>query len=129
MVELTFVDDDRGELQLNCVSCREVENSQDHFSMINNENRGSMDELSTLKRLTIGRSEAKRLHRKMKKYQIGEATDDVRLCIMCLRAIMNNQVNIFVIISKSSIFAVLEWLQSCYSTSICTQLHHIGFTT
>lgn len=47
-----------------------------------------------MKRLTIGRSEAKRLHRKMKKYQIGEATDDVRLCIMCLRAIMNNQVNI-----------------------------------
>jgi hypothetical protein len=44
------------------------------------------------KRTTLGRSDAKRLHRKLKKYQIGEATDDVRLCIMCLRAIMNNQV-------------------------------------
>ena len=77
---------------------REVENSQDRLSMINNENHGSMDELSTFKRLTIGRSEAKRLHRKMKKYQIGEATDDVRLCIMCLRAIMNNQVNISLLI-------------------------------
>jgi hypothetical protein len=51
------------------------------------------DENSTLKRSIIGRSDAKRLHRKIKKYQIGEATDDVRLCIMCLRAIMNNQVN------------------------------------
>jgi hypothetical protein len=48
--------------------------------------------ISTLKRTTLGRSDAKRLHRKLKKYQIGEATDDVRLCIMCLRAIMNNQV-------------------------------------
>ena len=48
--------------------------------------------MSTLKRTTLGRSDAKRLHRKLKKYQIGEAADDVRLCIMCLRAIMNNQV-------------------------------------
>ena len=48
------------------------------------------DELT--KRTTLCRSDAKRLHRKLKKYQIGEATDDVRLCIMCLRAIMNNQV-------------------------------------
>jgi hypothetical protein len=77
----------------------EVESSNDisfvsnnHFlpiSMLNN----YTDENSTLKRSTIGRSDAKRLHRKIKKYQIGEATDDVRLCIMCLRAIMNNQVN------------------------------------
>ena len=66
--------------------------------MINNENQGSTDELSTLKRFTIGRSDAKRLHRKMKKYQIGEATDDVRLCIMCLRAIMNNQVTMSMLI-------------------------------
>ncbi len=49
--------------------------------------------ITTLKRTTLGRSDAKRLHRKLKKYQIGEAADDVRLCIMCLRAIMNNQVN------------------------------------
>ncbi len=59
------------------------------ISMLNN----YTDENSTLKRSIIGRSDAKRLHRKIKKYQIGEATDDVRLCIMCLRAIMNNQVN------------------------------------
>jgi hypothetical protein len=64
------------------------------ISILNNGNQSYTDENSTVKRLTISRSEAKRLHRKMKKYQIGEATDDVRLCIMCLRAIMNNQVNI-----------------------------------
>ena len=56
---------------------------------------GYKDENSTIKRSTLGRSDARRLHRKMKKYQIGEATDDVRLCIMCLRAIMNNQVSIY----------------------------------
>jgi len=59
-------------------------------SIVNGNNHNS-DEI--LKRTTLGRSDAKRLHRKLKKYQIGEATDDVRLCIMCLRAIMNNQVN------------------------------------
>jgi hypothetical protein len=61
--------------------------------MLNNTNHNYTDENSTLKRSTFGRSDAKRLQRKIKKYQIGEATDDVRLCIMCLRAIMNNQVN------------------------------------
>jgi hypothetical protein len=64
------------------------------ISILNNANHNYPDENSTIKRQTIGRSEARRLHRKIKKYQIGEATDDVRLCIMCLRAIMNNQVNI-----------------------------------
>ncbi|CAF0771370.1 unnamed protein product [Didymodactylos carnosus] len=53
-----------------------------------NYNNNSND---SLKRTTIGRSDAKKLYRKIKKYNIGEATDDVRLCIMCLRAIMNNQ--------------------------------------
>ncbi|CAF2626482.1 unnamed protein product [Rotaria sp. Silwood2] len=61
------------------------------ISILNNESHNYVDENSTLKRSTLGRSDAKRLHRKIKKYQIGEATDDVRLCIMCLRAIMNNQ--------------------------------------
>ncbi|CAF3422701.1 unnamed protein product [Rotaria sp. Silwood1] len=61
------------------------------ISMLNNGSHNYVDENSTLKRSTLGRSDAKRLHRKIKKYQIGEATDDVRLCIMCLRAIMNNQ--------------------------------------
>jgi hypothetical protein len=60
--------------------------------LFNNGNHNYTDENSTIKRPTISRSEAKRLQRKIKKYQIGEATDDVRLCIMCLRAIMNNQV-------------------------------------
>ncbi|CAF0872036.1 unnamed protein product [Adineta steineri] len=60
-------------------------------SMLNNGNHNYTDENSTTKRSTLGRSDARRLHRKIKKYQIGEATDDVRLCIMCLRAIMNNQ--------------------------------------
>ncbi len=59
-------------------------------STINGINHNS-DEL--IKRTTLGRLDAKRLQRKLKKYQIGEATDDVRLCIMCLRAIMNNQVH------------------------------------
>jgi hypothetical protein len=62
-------------------------------STINNGNNHNSDEL--IKRTTLGRSDAKRLYRKLKKYQIGEATDDVRLCIMCLRAIMNNQVRLF----------------------------------
>ena len=71
----------------------EVESSDDgHFSTINYPDENS---LITSKRPTLGRSDAKRLHRKLKKYQIGEATDDVRLCIMCLRAIMNNQVKFF----------------------------------
>ncbi|CAF0853423.1 unnamed protein product [Rotaria sordida] len=61
------------------------------ISMLNNGSHNYVDENSTLKRSTLGRSDAKRLHRKIKKYQIGEATDDVRLCVMCLRAIMNNQ--------------------------------------
>ena len=77
--------------------CSEIDSPNEHLlpiSILNNGNQGYTDENSTVKRMTIGRSEAKRLHRKMKKYQIGEATDDVRLCIMCLRAIMNNQVNI-----------------------------------
>ncbi|CAF3538513.1 unnamed protein product [Rotaria socialis] len=60
-------------------------------AMLNHGNLNYTDENSTLKRSTLGRFDAKRLHRKIKKYQIGEATDDVRLCIMCLRAIMNNQ--------------------------------------
>ncbi|UJR33234.1 hypothetical protein I4U23_020689 [Adineta vaga] len=60
-------------------------------SLLNNGNHNYSDENSTLKRSQFGRSDTKRLHRKIKKYQIGEATDDVRLCIMCLRAIMNNQ--------------------------------------
>jgi hypothetical protein len=71
-------------------------NGHHHSLSIPSLNNGSYnysDENSTLKRFTFGRSDAKRLHRKIKKYQIGEATDDVRLCIMCLRAIMNNQVN------------------------------------
>ena len=68
-----------------------------NFPTTINGNNHCSDENSTgtLKRTTLGRSDAKRLHRKLKKYQIGEATDDVRLCIMCLRAIMNNQVNFF----------------------------------
>ncbi|CAF4058209.1 unnamed protein product, partial [Rotaria sordida] len=84
---------------------REVESSNDFpylsssnsihhllpISMLNNGSHNYVDENSTLKRSTLGRSDAKRLHRKIKKYQIGEATDDVRLCVMCLRAIMNNQ--------------------------------------
>jgi len=78
------------------LSFREVNHSNDHslsFSILNNSNsQNYTDENSTLKRSTIGRSDAKRLQRKIKKYQIGEAIDDVRLCIMCLRAIMNNQV-------------------------------------
>ncbi|CAF0730840.1 unnamed protein product [Adineta ricciae] len=60
-------------------------------SLLNNGNSNYPDENSTLKRAQFGRSDARRLYRKIKKYQIGEATDDVRLCIMCLRAIMNNQ--------------------------------------
>jgi hypothetical protein len=72
-------------------------------SMLNNGNHNYTDENSTLKRSTLGRSDAKRLHRKIKKYQIGEATDDVRLCIMCLRAIMNNQVNIHSFIMSKKI--------------------------
>ena len=76
----------------------EVESSDEmHVSSniptINGNNHHSDENaITTLKRTTLGRSDAKRLHRKLKKYQIGEATDDVRLCIMCLRAIMNNQV-------------------------------------
>jgi len=73
-------------------SFSEVESSDESniLSTLNGNNHYS-EELT--KRTTLGRSDAKRLHRKLKKYQIGEATDDVRLCIMCLRAIMNNQVN------------------------------------
>jgi hypothetical protein len=64
-----------------------------HITTINGNNHHSDENsITTLKRTTLGRMDAKRLHRKLKKYQIGEATDDVRLCIMCLRAIMNNQV-------------------------------------
>lgn len=76
----------------NLVVFSEVESSDESNipSTLNGNNHYS-DEL--IKRTTLGRSDAKRLHRKLKKYQIGEATDDVRLCIMCLRAIMNNQVN------------------------------------
>jgi hypothetical protein len=76
----------------NLVVFSEVESSDESNipSTLNGNNHHS-DEL--IKRTTLGRSDAKRLHRKLKKYQIGEATDDVRLCIMCLRAIMNNQVN------------------------------------
>lgn len=72
-------------------SFSEVESSDESsVSPTSNGNGQYSDELT--KRTTLGRSDAKRLHRKLKKYQIGEATDDVRLCIMCLRAIMNNQV-------------------------------------
>lgn len=56
--------------------------------------------LATFKRTTLGRLDAKRLNRKLKKYQIGEATDDVRLCIMCLRAIMNNQVKLILFLLR-----------------------------
>ncbi|CAF0902187.1 unnamed protein product [Adineta ricciae] len=78
---------------------REVESSDDgHFSTINYPDENS---LITSKRPTLGRSDAKRLHRKLKKYQIGEATDDVRLCIMCLRAIMNNQNGFNLVIQHS----------------------------
>jgi len=75
----------------------EVESSDESSfaSSVNGSNHYSDENaISTLKRTTLGRSDAKRLHRKLKKYQIGEATDDVRLCIMCLRAIMNNQVDL-----------------------------------
>jgi hypothetical protein len=75
----------------------EVESSDEsNFpSPVNGSNHYSDENaITTLKRTTLGRSDAKRLHRKLKKYQIGEATDDVRLCIMCLRAIMNNQVDL-----------------------------------
>ena len=73
--------------------CSEIEHSDEsNISLITNGNNHHSDDL--LKRTTLGRSDAKRLHRKLKKYQIGEATDDVRLCIMCLRAIMNNQVSL-----------------------------------
>jgi hypothetical protein len=80
----------------NDISYLSNSNGNNHLSSIPLLNNGSYnyaDENSTLKRMTYGRADAKRLHRKIKKYQIGEARDDVRLCIMCLRAIMNNQVN------------------------------------
>lgn len=75
----------------------ETSNDANFSSTINGNNHHYTDEnsITTFKRTTLGRSEAKRLQRKLKKYQIGEATDDVRLCIMCLRAIMNNQVILF----------------------------------
>lgn len=82
------------------------------ISIFNNGHYHYTDENSTLKRITLGRSEAKRLHRKMKKYQIGEATDDVRLCVMCLRAIMNNQVsrNLYFIEGLQSLEKLFNWV-------------------
>ncbi|CAF3806487.1 unnamed protein product, partial [Rotaria magnacalcarata] len=70
----------------------EISNEFNITSTVNGNNHYSDENsITTFKRTTLGRLDAKRLHRKLKKYQIGEATDDVRLCIMCLRAIMNNQ--------------------------------------
>lgn len=91
--------------------CREVEiSSSDELgnSPTLNGTNSHFDDLT--KRTTLGRTDAKRLHRKLKKYQIGEATDDVRLCIMCLRAIMNNQVGRDFIFKLSIIqISRLEW--------------------
>ncbi|CAF4942250.1 unnamed protein product [Rotaria magnacalcarata] len=75
----------------------EISNEFNITSTVNGNNHYSDENsITTFKRTTLGRLDAKRLHRKLKKYQIGEATDDVRLCIMCLRAIMNNQVKLLV---------------------------------
>lgn len=67
-------------------------NRSSPLNLSKNGNHQYSDETSAFKRFTLGRTDNKRLHRKIKKYHLGEATDDVRLCIMCLRAIMNNQV-------------------------------------
>ncbi|CAF3845720.1 unnamed protein product [Rotaria sp. Silwood1] len=92
---------------------REVETSHEfNISSTINGNNHYADEnsITTFKRTTLARSDAKRLHRKIKKYQIGEATDDVRLCIMCLRAIMNNQVNSFLFFVERCKALILELL-------------------
>ncbi|CAF4004326.1 unnamed protein product, partial [Adineta steineri] len=84
---------------------REVESSDESMcSSAINGNTHYPDENSpgVSKGPTLSRSDAKRLHRKLKKYQIGEATDDVRLCIMCLRAIMNNQNGFNLVIQHTS---------------------------
>lgn len=103
-------------------------NSSPTLSQNNGNHQIEDNSTSTIKRTTLGRSDAKRLHRKLKKYQIGEAADDVRLCIMCLRAIMNNQVgeeniNSYFFLIES----ISEWIQLGHSTSISIKLHHFKF--
>lgn len=90
---------------------REVETSSDELGNSPTLNGTSPHCEDLTKRTTLGRADAKRLHRKLKKYQIGEATDDVRLCIMCLRAIMNNQVEFLLFIENKKIHQILhlEW--------------------
>lgn len=119
-------------------------NRSSPLNLSKNGNHQYSDETSAFKRFTLGRTDNKRLHRKIKKYHLGEATDDVRLCIMCLRAIMNNQVQTsekpthdsyhsewtgnpasYLIMTFS--LALSEWLQSRHSTSICLELYHTWF--
>ena len=51
----------------------------------------SKKSLTSLKARTLTRNEFRKSAKREKERRLGDVTDDVHLCIMCLRAIMNNK--------------------------------------
>merc|ERR1712106_945174 len=71
----------------------ELDEEEQHFSS----EGGSMSSdskkssLSKSRRLDLTRNEFRKSAKREKERKLGDATDDVHVCIMCLRAIMNNK--------------------------------------